>query len=71
MELGTKSLSDEIKTRRKITDYFSNEKILDFMKIFITEFAKLEKIHINHGDIKPGNFLLVKNKWKICDFGCS
>ena len=41
------------------------------MKIFINEFAKLQKVGIIHGDIKPANFLLVKDKWKISDFGCA
>ena len=69
MELGEKTLKDDIESRRKISKNFADEDIRNFVKIFVNEFAKLEMLGINHADIKPANFLLVNGKWKISDFG--
>ncbi len=71
MELAEKSLKDEIRERKKAKQPFSELEVIDLIKILINEFAELQKKKINHGDIKPGNILHVKNQWKISDFGCA
>ena len=69
MELADKDWEQEIKIRREKKNYYSEKELFNIMSNLIKTLSLLQRNHITHRDIKLQNILLVKNKYKIGDFG--
>ena len=69
MELGEKDWEKEINSRRNYNLYYSENELLNIASQLIRTLSLLQKNHITHRDIKPQNILIVKGKYKLCDFG--
>ena len=69
MELGDRDLDQEINLRRQNDSYYTEKELVDMASQLIKTLALMQKNHITHRDIKPQNILVVKDKYKLCDFG--
>ena len=69
MELGEKDWEKEINSRRNYNLYYTENELLNIASQLIRTLSLLQKNHITHRDIKPQNILIVKGKYKLCDFG--
>ena len=69
MELAEIDWDKEIENREKFEYYYSEYELMEIMEQIIKTFSLLQKNHITHRDIKPQNIMIVKGKFKICDFG--
>ena len=69
IELAERDWEQEIIIRKKNLTYYSEWELFVIMSQLIKALALLQKNHITHRDIKIQNILLLKNKYKICDFG--
>ena len=72
MELGEKNLKNEIE--EKFTsglNTYEEEELYYIVRSSILALAFLQRNKISHSDIKPENFLFIKQKLKLCDFGSS
>ena len=68
MELAEMDWEKEINERRKISKYYTQKELLDIIFQLISALSALQKNHITHRDIKPQNILILKGKYKLCDF---
>ena len=69
MELAEIDWDQEIENRSQFNLYYSEYELMEIMGQIVKTFALLQKNHITHRDIKPQNIMIVKGKFKICDFG--
>ena len=69
MELAERDWEKEINIRKKGFDYYSEKELINIMAQLVKTLSQLQKNHITHRDIKLQNILIIKNKYKICDFG--
>ena len=70
MELAEKDWEKIIIERAHKLNYYTEEELLNIMKVLIYSFSELQKEKISHRDIKPQNILICKNNiFKIADFG--
>ena len=69
MELAERDWEKEINMRKKSSDYYSETVLVNIMTQLVKTLSLLQKNHITHRDIKLQNILIIKNKYKICDFG--
>ena len=69
MELAERDWEQEINIREKNLNYYSEFELFTIMSQLVKTLSLLQKNHITHRDIKMQNILLIKNKFKICDFG--
>ena len=69
MELGDRDLDQEINLRRQNDSYYTEKELVDMASQLIKTLSLMQKNHITHRDIKPQNILVVKDKYKLCDFG--
>ena len=69
MELAECDWEQEINTRKKINEYYTEKELFSITKQLIKTLSLLQKNHITHRDIKLQNILIVNGKYKICDFG--
>lgn len=67
MEACEKSLHDEI----QLSNGLNEPKLMALIECFVKGFQFLLKYNIVHADMKPQNMLVVKNGYKIADFGLS
>ena len=69
MEIAERDWEKEINRRKCNMLYYSERELFLIMSQLIKTLSLLQKNHITHRDIKLQNILLIKNKFKICDFG--
>ena len=69
MEIADRDWEKEIIRRKSNMLYYSERELFLIMSQLIKTLSLLQKNHITHRDIKLQNILLIKNKFKICDFG--
>jgi len=69
MEIADRDWEKEINRRKCNMLYYSERELFLIMSELIKTLSLLQKNHITHRDIKLQNILLIKNKFKICDFG--
>ena len=69
MELADIDWENEIINRGEIHLYYEENELLEIMAQIVRTMALLQKNHITHRDIKPQNIMIVKGRFKICDFG--
>ena len=69
MEIADRDWEKEINRRKCNLLYYSERELFLIMSQLIKTLSLLQKNHITHRDIKLQNILLIKNKFKICDFG--
>ena len=69
MEIAERDWEKEIYRRKCNMQYYSERELFLIMSQLIKTLSLLQKNHITHRDIKLQNILLIKNKFKICDFG--
>ena len=69
MELADIDWENEITNRGEIHLYYEENELLEIMAQIVRTMALLQKNHITHRDIKPQNIMIVKGRFKICDFG--
>ena len=69
MELAERDWEKEINIRKKGLNYYSEKELVNIMVQLVKTLFQLQKNHITHRDIKLQNILIIKNKYKICDFG--
>jgi hypothetical protein len=69
MELAQCDWEQEINTRKKSNNHYTEKELFSITKQLIKTLSLLQKNHITHRDIKLQNILLVNDKYKICDFG--
>ena len=69
MEIAERDWENEINRRKCNMLYYSERELFLIMSQLIKTLSLLQKNHITHRDIKLQNILLIKNKYKICDFG--
>ena len=69
MELAEIDWDQEIENRSQFNLYYSEYELMEIMGQIVKTFSLLQKNHITHRDIKPQNIMIVKGKFKICDFG--
>ena len=69
MEKAERDWDQEISVRLQYGLYYKESEIVDIMKQLITTLSLLQKNHITHRDIKPQNILVIKGRYKLCDFG--
>ena len=69
MEKGDKDWETEIKERSENNNYYSEKEILNIITQLIGTLSLMQKNHITHRDIKPQNILIIKGKYKLCEFG--
>jgi hypothetical protein len=69
MEIAERDWEKEINRRKHNMLYYSERELFLIMSQLIKTLSLLQKNHITHRDIKLQNILLIKNKFKICDFG--
>ena len=69
MEIAERDWEKEINRRKSNILYYSERELFLIMSQLIRTLSLLQKNHITHRDIKLQNILLIKNKFKICDFG--
>jgi serine/threonine protein kinase len=69
MEIAERDWEKEINRRKHDMLYYSERELFLIMSQLIKTLSLLQKNHITHRDIKLQNILLIKNKFKICDFG--
>lgn len=67
MELCESSLEDEI----KINDGLNLSQFKNLVLCFMNGFKFIRQFNVVHGDIKPGNILILDGKFKLADFGLS
>ena len=68
MEKAEMDWEKEINERRKTDKYYTQNELLDIIFQLISVLSALQKNHITHRDIKPQNILILKGKFKLCDF---
>ena len=68
MEKAEMDWEKEINERRKIDKYYTQKELLDIIFQLVSVLSLLQKNHITHRDIKPQNILILKGKYKLCDF---
>ena len=69
MELAEVDWEQEIINRGQIHLYYEEDELFEIMRQIVKTCCLLQKNHITHRDIKPQNIMIVKGKFKICDFG--
>jgi serine/threonine protein kinase len=69
MEKADMDWEKEICERRKNNNYYTKKELLNIIFQLVTALSSLQKNHITHRDIKPQNVLIIKGKYKLCDFG--
>jgi len=69
MEIAERDWEKEIIRRKCKKLYYSERELFLIMSQLIKILSLLQQNHITHRDIKLQNILLIKNKFKICDFG--
>ena len=69
MEKADMDWEKEICERRKNNNFYSENELLNILFQLVSVLSSLEKNHITHRDIKPQNILIIKGKYKLCDFG--
>ena len=69
MELAEKDLEKEINSRRTHRKYYSESELLDIILQLVKTLSLMQKNNITHRDVKPQNILLLKDTYKLCDFG--
>lgn len=68
MELAESNLADEFLRRKAKKTQFSKLEMYTLTEALIILLAKMEKLKIAHGNLKPENVLLVKGRYKFTDF---
>lgn len=69
MESAEKDLENELIERSENMNYYKEKEIIDILGQLLSTCARLERHKIAHQDIKPQNILIIKGKYKLCDFG--
>ena len=70
MELAETDWEKIIIERSHQLIYYSEEELINIIKVLVYSFNELQKEKISHRDIKPQNILICKNNiFKIADFG--
>ena len=69
MEKAERDWDQEINVRAQYNLYYKESEIINIMKQLVSTLALLQKNHITHRDIKPQNILVIKQNYKLCDFG--
>jgi len=69
LELAERDWEKEINLRKQDLKYYTEWELFGIMCQLVKTLSLLQKHHITHRDIKLQNILLIKNKYKICDFG--
>ena len=69
MELAQIDWDKEISNRGHMNLFYTENELLYIMKQIIKTLSLLQINHITHRDIKPQNIMIVKGKFKLCDFG--
>ena len=69
LELAERDWEKEINLRKQDLKYYTEWELFNIMCQLVKTLSLLQKHHITHRDIKLQNILLIKNKYKICDFG--
>jgi translation initiation factor 2-alpha kinase 4 len=73
MELGNMDWENEILSRQKQKQYYSEKELMNILYALVKTLAQLQKENISHRDIKPQNILVFTNNnnkcYKLADFG--
>ena len=69
MELAERDWEQEINMRKKLMKYYTEKELFSIATQLIKALSLLQQNKITHRDIKLQNILLVRDKYKICDFG--
>lgn len=69
MEYAEKDWEKEIINRQQKQLFYQEYELLEIFRNLVKTFSLLQSRHITHRDVKPQNIMLVKGKYKICDFG--
>ena len=69
LELAERDWEQEINARGKQYKFYSEYDLINITFGLVETLSLLQKNHITHRDIKLQNILLLKNSYKICDFG--
>ena len=69
MEKADMDWEKEICERRKNSNFYTENELLNILFQLVTVLSSLQQNHITHRDIKPQNILIIKGKYKLCDFG--
>ena len=69
MEKAERDWDQEINVRAQYGLFYKEKEIINIMKQLIATLTLLQINHITHRDIKPQNILIIKGKYKLCDFG--
>ena len=69
MEIADRDWEKELCERNRYKQYYTEQELLKIMNQLIKTLSLMQKNHITHRDIKPQNVLIIKDLYKISDFG--
>ena len=69
MEKAERDMEQELIIRCNNNQFYSEKDIINVLIQLIIVLAQMQKNNIAHRDIKPQNILIIKGRYKICDFG--
>lgn len=69
MEKAEIDMEQELIIRYRYKKYYTERELINVLYQLIVACAQLQRNNIAHRDIKPQNILILKGRYKLCDFG--